>query len=74
MKVTIKQRPENPIPVEIMAEAVVEIASAMKVLERTRLSRKAVIALVHDSSGVPKRVIADVLDHLQNLEKNWLKK
>lgn len=63
----------SEVPAEIIAQSIVEIADAMKVLSRTRLSREAIITLIHARSKVGKRDIELVLNNLEALERIWLK-
>lgn len=72
--VEVKQNPENEIPAEVMAQAIVDIGSAMKKLNATRLSRAAIVTLIKDKSGLTKNIIELVLNNLDQLEANWLKR
>lgn len=65
--------PAAPIPAEVIASSIVDIASAMKTLNATRLTRKAIIALIHEHSGVARKTIEIVLNNLEALEDTWLK-
>lgn len=49
------------------------IADGMKAINSTRLTRKALVALIHDQSKVSKNTIEIVLNNLQDLEHDWLK-
>jgi len=60
-------------PAELIADAVVRIAASMKELDSTRLTRRALVALIHDHSGVAKKTIGIVLNNLSALEDIWLK-
>ena len=71
-KIVAKEGEELP-PVEIMAKAILDISESMKTLANSRLSRRAVIALIHDGTGLPKNKITLVLDSLESLERDWLK-
>lgn len=74
MAARISQPINGPaVPAEIIATSITEIASAMKALSSTRLSRRAIVTLIHDQSKVPKRTIEVVLNNLEGLEKDWLK-
>lgn len=72
MKINITQPPE-PVPAEIISTSIVQIASAMKDINSTRLSRKALVALIHDQSKISKRTIEIVLNNIADLERDWLK-
>lgn len=68
-----KKLEEVPFGGEAIVAAIVEIDKAMKALNRSRLSRKAITALIKDSSGIPKTTIDVVLNNLEALEKIYLK-
>lgn len=65
---------EEPLPVKIIEDAIVEIAAGMRAINNTRLTRKAVVVLLHDYSKLAKRDIEAVLDAMENLEAAYLKK
>ena len=65
--------PTPEVPAEVIATAIAEIAEAMKKLSSTRLQREAIVALIHDTSGIAKKTIRIVLNNLQCLETDWLK-
>lgn len=71
-KITVIQ-PDPPISAEIIATAITEIAAGMDKLNTTRLTRKAIVVLIHDQSKLPKKTIDIVLNNLVDLEKDWLK-
>lgn len=62
------------ISADVLAEEIVKISAAMKQLNASRLSRDAIVALIHDNSKVSKGVIKIVLNNLDSLEATWLKK
>jgi len=54
-KIVVKNKDEeNPVPVEIIAESIEKIAKAMQIINNTRLTRRAIITLIHDHSKVSK--------------------
>lgn len=68
--------PNTPLlpPVEEVAQAIVDIAAAMKKMNETRLRKSAIIVLIHAQlRGVGKREIELVLDSLENMDKTWLR-
>jgi hypothetical protein len=69
----VPENPDEPMPVEIIEQAIVDIAAGMKKLNSTRLTRKAIVTLLHASSNVNKGTIEVVLNNLEDLERNWLK-
>ena len=70
-KIEIKQDPEAPVAAEILARSIVEIDTAMKRLSNSGLRRKAIVALIHDTSGIGKRDIEIVLNNLESLRATW---
>jgi len=71
--VNVVQNPDKPVPAEIIANAILEISKAMKSLNDSRLKRRAIVTLLHDSCQVSRTDIINVLDGLEQLEKEWLK-
>lgn len=69
----VKQDPENPIPAEILAKSIQDIAAGMARIRTTRLNDKAVEFLIHHASGVPVTQVRLVLNSLDNLEAVYLK-
>lgn len=55
-----------------LADAVRRIDKAFKDLDNSGLNRKAIVTLVHETSGVAKRDINAVLDSLDSLGKDYL--
>lgn len=72
-KMTIKQDENNPVPQEVIAAAIIQIAGAMKKIRESRLSDEAIVALIKDKSGIMKNTIRVVLNNLEDMEKIWLK-
>lgn len=66
---TIKQVPENEVAPEILAQSVVEVAAAAKKLLASRLSKRAIVLLIHDhcAGRVGKGAIEQVLDSAASL-------
>lgn len=69
----VKQDPKNEIPVEIMAQAIVDVQNGMNAINKSRASRAMIVALIKDKSGLTKGVIELVLNNLDAIEKTWLK-
>jgi hypothetical protein len=72
--VKVVQDKDFPLPVEVIATSIEEIAEGMKRLNSTRLTRKAIVTLIHANSKVNKDVIELVLNNLEQLEQTWLKR
>jgi hypothetical protein len=73
MKTVVKQT-DQPVAAEVIVEAIVGISESMKRLTASGLKRKAIVALVHDHSGIGKRDIEIVLNNLESLRETWLTK
>lgn len=73
-QILVKLDEQNPEPVEVIAKAILEIAEAMKKINASRLTRKAIVALIQANSKLPKSTIEIVLNNLDSLEETWLKK
>ncbi len=75
--VSIKTDEENPQPVELIAESILEIAEAFKKINSSRLNKKAIVLLLQDAIGVSKinkREIELVLEYAPKLAEIFLKK
>lgn len=72
--IKVVQEPEKEIPAEVIASAIVDIAAGMKKLNTTRLSRRAIVTLIHEESRIARRDIEIVLNNLETLEETWLKR
>lgn len=64
--------PAKPIGAEIIATAIQQIADGMTQINKTRLTRKALVVLIHSHSNVPKKTIDIVLNNLDGLSSIWL--
>lgn len=73
-KVVVKQEPEKPVEVEVLARAIVEIGNAAKRLAASALNRKAVIVLLAHETKLPQGTIKSVLDGIADLESTYLRK
>lgn len=71
--IEIIQDDKNPIPTQILAASIIEIAKAAKLITQGRLSRNCLAALIKDKTSIPKNTTLMVLDALDSLEKDWLK-
>lgn len=75
-KVEIVPETKSGIPVttRVIAESIEAISDAMKSLKHGPLKRKAIVALIHDHSRVPKGTVEIVLNNLESLAETWLDK
>lgn len=72
--IKIIQNKEKPIAAEVIAESILEISNGVKKMNLTRLTRRAIVALIHENSKVARSTIEVVLNNLDSLEITWLKK
>lgn len=61
------------IPVEELEKAIVEISAGMRKLRNSRLTERAILVLLQDSTGQSMRNIQAVLKGLEGLERRFLK-
>lgn len=80
--ITVTTDEKDPVPAEIMAEAIVSISDSMKSLDASRLSRRALLLLIHDNCktvpGYPPKKpgmkeIEVVLNSISSLKKAYVK-
>ncbi len=58
---------------EILVDSIQAIATAMAALSKTRLTRNAIVTLIHSHSKVPRRDVELVLTNLDAFATIWLK-
>lgn len=72
----IKNEPVEPVTVtdrfEEIADAIIEIGSFMKGVEKSGLTRNCLIELLHAQTKIAKRDIRTILQELPNLPKTYL--
>jgi len=73
-KTVVKKSIENPEPVEIIAKSIIKIAETMEKIEASPLNRRAIVCLIKDQSSLPARDINMVLNCLDDLKKDFIKK
>lgn len=74
-KVTVKQseKPEEEIPVEVLATHIAKLAEVGKQLKESRLSQRAIVLLLNDATGIGKPAIAQILEAIPDLKRRYLK-
>jgi|GEM_PF-4753256 hypothetical protein len=73
-KTKIVQRENaDEIPVEIIADSIVEISAGIKKMRSGRLNDKAIVHLIHKSCNVAGHTILAVMNAMEELEKEYLK-
>jgi hypothetical protein len=70
-KPVIKQKPEEPIAPEIIAQAIIDISTNAQKALSAGLSKEAIVTLIHAQGGVGKPDIRRVLDNLASLRRDW---
>lgn len=73
-KLAVEKNPDDVIPFEIMERSIVTIGESISRINKTRVTRKMVVALIQDDCKVGKGIIETVLDSFEQLEQNYLKK
>lgn len=81
--ITVTTDEENPIAVELVAEAIIAISDAMKKMKDSRLKRRAIILLIADNCasinrGYKRTIIGNkhieaVLDSIDSLRDAYIK-
>lgn len=74
VKVHVIDDASKPHAVEVIADSIVQIAEAMRKINSTRLSRDAIVTLIARQTKVSRSDIERVLDSMDNLENDWLRK
>ena len=75
--IRIKTDEENPVDVELIAEAIIQIAEAFEKINNSQLSRRAIVLLLQDMIGtgkIGKQQIELVLDNAAKLKEYYIKK
>ena len=67
-------RSELPQSFEDIAAEVENISAAFTAIKNSRLTRRAIIVLLHDMTGLPKRDIQTLLDLAPDLKSHYIKK
>ena len=65
-------QPLDPKSDETVAEAIVKLSEGFAALTKTGLNRRAIILLLQDITGVPKRQIDAVLAAIPQLKTQYL--
>lgn len=65
--------PDAPVAAELLEQAIVDIGDAMKRIQSTRLTRKAIIVLIADDTKLGKGIVDTVFSSLEQLDRTYLK-
>lgn len=73
--VTIKSNEENPEPLEIIAQSIIDISGAFEKISKSRLSKRAIVLLIKDATrNISMNDIEIILDVVPRLKDIYLKK
>jgi hypothetical protein len=72
-KVKVVHNEVDPEPIEIIAQSIIDIDAAMKAINNTRLSRRAVVLLIKDQTNLSIGDINRVLTAIGELKKYYIK-
>lgn len=70
--IQVKQS-EEKVPVEVLAQSIVDISAAMKRIDSSRLSPRALHVLLRDATGVGMTEIRSVLGGIRDLERLYVR-
>lgn len=73
-KISVIKDPETPVAVEVIEQSILDIAEGMRKINNTRLTRRALVYLIHMNSKVAIGTIEIVLNNLDALEQTYLKR
>lgn len=68
--ITVKSNEENPEPLEILAQAIIDLSNAFKKIEDGPLAKRTIVLLLQDATGLPQSAIKKVLEAAPKL-KDW---
>lgn len=71
--ITVKTNEENPEPVELIAQSIIDVAEAAKKMNDSRLKQRAVILLIKDVTNLPMKDIEAVLNAAGKLKEYYVK-
>lgn len=72
--VTIKRNEENPEPLEIIAKSIIDVSKAFEAIEKSRVSQRVIVLLIHDKTKIAQRDIVAILDIVPRLKDIYLKR
>lgn len=72
--ITVKVNEENPEPLEVIAQSIIEVAEAFKKIQNSRLSKRVIVLLIKDMTrNIGINEIEAILDAVPKLESYYLK-
>lgn len=70
----VQDEEKGEVPVEVIAQAILDIGKSMRRISQSRLNRDALITLICADCKLPQYQVKAVLDSLDSLEKTYLTK
>ena len=74
--IRIVKNEEDPEPVELLAQSIIQVADGFEKIKKSKLSQRAIVVLLQDGIGaakITKQQIALVLDNLPRLKAWYIK-
>lgn len=74
--ITVKVNEENPEPLDILAKAIINVSDSFDKINKSKLSRKAIVLLLQNTIGatrITQQQITDVLDYAPRLKDIYTK-
>lgn len=72
-QVVIKKNDKNPEPMEVIAEAIIEVSRGFKKLSNSKLQQRVIVLLIKDITGQSISDIEKVLYAATRLENKYIK-
>lgn len=71
-KIVVTQDPMEPVPVEIIADSIKRVAEGFEKMDKSGLTRHALILLISASCGVNRTTVGSVLRGIGSLKSDYL--
>lgn len=72
--ITVKSSEENPEPIELIAQSIIDISDAWKKIENGRLAKRAIVLLIKDRCvGIGITEIETILNVVPKLKDFYIK-
>lgn len=72
--ITVKVNEQNPEPLNVIAESIIEVSEAFKRVQSSNLTERAIVLLLQDMTGLSQRDIKSVLEAAPKLSHYYTKK
>lgn len=71
--ITVKTNEQNPEPLEVLAQSIIEVSEAAQRFNNSRLKSRAILVLIKDITGLSMRDIETVLNAAAKLKDVYIK-